>query len=392
MAYQRGSLKKVPRKEGDTWVLRYRVASADGRRVENTLPVGLVRDLPSEKAAWREVDTLGLLVRVNSDAPATGRLHFSALAEHYLKADFGMDAVRPKTEGTTSNTQQIVRQHLVPRWGNEIAEDIKPLDLQRWLKSLHSDKGLAWTTVSKIRSVMLRIYKVGILHELVSKNPAQPVETRSTTNYRAIVITPQQTRSILRTLSSPLHRILVFTCAATALRSSELLALRWADIRFEDERIRVSKRWLRGKDGATKTASSDGFVPLHPRLGRHLKAWHSRTPYGKDTDFVFPSFKANGRVPLSPSVFVADHLRTAAVGAGVKVPEGHRFGLHNLRHSLSNWMVNKAKVEPKTVQGILRHSRIQTTLDLYTQQDSEQARAAQGQFLVALQTHTAMVQ
>jgi len=40
-----------------------------------------------------------------------------------------------------------------------------------------------------------------------------------------------------------------------------------------------------------------------------------------------------------------------------------------LRHSLSNWLVNKAKVEPKTVQGMLRHSRIQTTLDLYTQDD-----------------------
>ena len=62
---------------------------------------------------------------------------------------------------------------------------------------------------------------------------------------------------------------------------------------------------------------------------------------------MFPSFKANGKVPISPSVFVADHLRTAAVGVGVQVPEGHRFGLHNLRHSLSNWMVNKAKVEPK---------------------------------------------
>jgi len=107
---------------------------------------------------------------------------------------------------------------------------------------------------------------------------------------------------------------------------------------------------------------------------------------------VFPSFKANGKVPISPSVFVADHLRTAAIGVGVQVSEGHRFGLHNLRHSLSNWMVNKAKVEPKTVQGILRHSRIQTTLDLYTQQDSDQERAAQGQFLVALQTHTATVQ
>ena len=46
--------------------------------------------------------------------------------------------------------------------------------------------------------------------------------------------------------------------------------------------------------------------------------------------------------------------------------------------------MNKAKVEPKTVQGILRHSKIQTTLDLYTQEDGDKARAAQGQFLEAL--------
>ena len=38
----------------------------------------------------------------------------------------------------------------------------------------------------------------------------------------------------------------------------------------------------------------------------------------------------------------------------------------------------------KTVQGILRHSRIQTTLDLYTQGDSDETRAAQGEFLKAL--------
>ena len=391
MAYQRGSLKQVRRKEGDIWMLRFRVTSAEGTRVENTLPVGLVRDFPSENSAWREVDKLGLLVRINETSNPV-RIRFNTLAEHYLKADFGQDAVRPKTEGTTANTQQIVRQHLIPRWGMEIAEDIKPLDLQRWLKSLHTDKRLAWTTVSKIRGVMLRIYKIGILHELVSKNPAQPVETRSTTNYQAIMISPQQTRTILHGLLCPLHRILVLTCAATALRSSELLALRWEDIRFAEARIRVSKRWSRGKDGATKTKGSDGYVPLHPRLARHLKVWRTRTPHGKDTDFVFPSLKANGRVPLSPAVFVADHLRKAAITAGVQVPKGHRFGLHNLRHSLSNWMVNKARVAPKTVQGILRHSRIQTTLDLYTQQDSDETRAAQGQFLEALRMPTAMVQ
>lgn len=48
------------------------------------------------------------------------------------------------------------------------------------------------------------------------------------------------------------------------------------------------------------------------------------------------------------------------------------------------WLVNKVKIEPKTVQSILRHSRIQTTLDLYTQGDGEETRAAQGAFLKEL--------
>lgn len=75
----------------------------------------------------------------------------------------------------------------------------------------------------------------------------------------------------------------------------------------------------------------------------------------------------------------------------MQIADGQRFGLHNLRHSLSNWLVNKAKVEPKTVQGILRNSKIQTTLNLYTQEESDETRAAQGAFLKAIGI-TAMVQ
>lgn len=391
MTHQRGSLRVVRRKRGDTWVLRYRVTGSDGRRVENTMPVGLVRDFPAEKAAWREVDKLGLLVRIN-EAPCPGRIRFNSLAEHYLKAEFGADAVRPKSENTTAITQHIVRDYLMARWGREIAEDIKPLDLQRWLKSLNTESNLAWTTIAKMRGVMNRIYKVGILHERVAKNPVLHVQTRCKTCYRAIVISPVQTLAILKSLPAVLHRTLVLTCAATALRASELLALRWSDIRWDESRIRVSKRWADGKDGHTKTECSDGYVPLHSVLAQHLHEWRSRTPHRMDTDFVFPSLKEEGRVPLSPSIFVAGHLRPAAKAAGVQIEDGQRFGLHNLRHSLSNWLVNKAKVEPKTVQGILRHSRIQTTLDLYTQEDSDEARAAQGEFLQALGMRSELVQ
>jgi integrase len=391
MAYQRGSLKKVRRKEGETWVLRYRVPAADGRRVEHNTPIGLVRKFPKDEDAWREVDRLGVLIRIN-DAPSSSRIRFASLAEHYLKADFGADAVRPKSENSTSIMEHIVRDYLIDRWGQEIAEDIKPLEIQRWFKSLNSESKLAWTTIAKMRGVMSRIYKVGILHERVTKNPVLHVETRCKTNYRAIVLTPTQTFNILKSLTNNLHHTLVLTCAATALRSSGILALRWADILWLEERIRVSKRWVRGVDGETKTQASDGYVPLHPLLADHLRRWRDQTPYKKDKDFVFPSLKADGRSPLSSSVFVADHLRPAAKTAGVQIQDGQRFGLHNLRHSLSNWLVNKAKVEPKTVQGILRHARIQTTLDLYTQDDCDEARAAQGEFLSALSMSTQTVQ
>jgi len=237
---------------------------------------------------------------------------------------------------------------------------------------------------------MLRVYKVGVLHGLVTVNPVEHVETRSKTEYRAIVITPVQTFAILKSLTSALHFTLVLTCAATALRASEILSLRWDDILWDERKIRVSKRWAKGADGQTKTEASDGFVPLHPILAQHLKEWHQHTPHAKCSDFVFPSLRSEGKKPLYASSFVADYLRPAAKTAGVMIADGQRFGLHNLRHSLSNWLVNKAKVEPKTVQGILRHSKIQTTLDLYTQDDSDEARAAQGQFLEALMTSGAV--
>jgi len=390
MAYQRGSLRKVRRKEGETWLLRFRVTNAEGKRVEHLLPVGLVSKFPKDRDAWREVDRLGLGVRIN-DAPAPGRVQFSFIAEHYLKADFGADAVRPKSVNTIPIVEHYVRDYLINRFDESIAEDIKPLEIQKWLKSLHDGNGLAWTTVSKIRGIMHRIYKIGVLHELVSKNPVLHVETRCKSTYRAIIITPSQTLAILQSLPSPLHVALVLTCAATALRASEILALRWSDILWSEGRIRISKRWAKGEDGETKTDASDGYVPMHPALSAHLRQWRKQSPHAKETDFVFPSLTADGKVPLNACSFVKKHLRPAAKAAGVRIADGQRFGLHNLRHSLSNWLVNKAKVEPKTVQGILRHSKIQTTLDLYTQEDSDETRAAQGAFLTAVGM-TTMVQ
>jgi integrase len=391
MAYQRGSLKKVKKKEGLTWMLRYRV----GGKEQTPFVVGLVADFPTVDKAELEVDRLGLRVRINCADSGTRRIKFDELAEYYLKVEFDPEVTAsPKSENTKPILEHYVRDILIAKWGGQIAENIEPLEIQRWFNRLHNKEDYEWTTVSKIRGIMNRIFKIGIIHKKVSKNPVEGLATSTKTAYKAIKITPAQTLLILRSvMGNMLHFTLVFLVAATALRSSEVLSLRWADILWEERKIRIVKAWKKsGVDGSTKTPSSERDVPMGGVLTHYLREWHKQTPYARPTDFVFPSLGRRGRIPICSSVFCRVHLRPAAKKAGVVIPDGHRWGLHNLRHSLSNWLVNKAKENPKTVSGILGHSRIQTTLDLYTDEDLDEMIAAQEKFLDAVGFESGSVQ
>jgi len=383
MAYQRGSLKKVKKKKGLTWVLRYRIKGVE----QTPLVVGLVENFPTEDDASLEADHLGLRVRINSGNGQAGRVRFRELAEYYLKVEFDPEVTaNPKSENTMPILDHYVRDFLIAEWGDEIAEDIEPLEIQKWFNALHNKEEYGWTTVSKIRGIMNRIFKIGIIHKKVTKNPVEGLKTSAKTTYKAIKITPAQTLLILRSvMGNMLHFTLVFVVAATALRSSEVLSLRWADILWEERKIRIVKAWKKtGVDGSTKTPSSERDAPMGRVLAHYLREWHKQTPYAKPTDFVFASMRNSGRTPICSGVFCRVHLRPAAKKAGAVIPDGHRWGLHNLRHSLSNWLVNKAKENPKTVQGILGHSRIQTTLDLYTDEDLDEMIAAQDKFIDAV--------
>ena len=76
------------------------------------------------------------------------------------------------------------------------------------------------------------------------------------------------------------------------------------------------------------------------------------------------------------NMLVADHLCPAAIKAGVNLKPGQRFGFHNFRHSLATFLVSRGK-DVKTIQGLLRHAKVTTTLDLYSQAMDESKLAAQ---------------
>jgi integrase len=115
-----------------------------------------------------------------------------------------------------------------------------------------------------------------------------------------------------------------------------------------------------------KTDASAAPVPLGGLLADALRIWNQNSPYTKSDDWVFPSMKLKGKTALSASIMAANKIRPAALKVGIRLEPGQRFGFHNFRHSLATFLVSRGK-DVKTIQGLLRHAKVTTTLDLYSQ-------------------------
>jgi integrase len=78
-----------------------------------------------------------------------------------------------------------------------------------------------------------------------------------------------------------------------------------------------------------------------------------------------------------------DKIRPAAIKVGIRLESGQRFGFHNFRHSLATFLINKGG-DVKTIQGLLRHAKASTTLDLYSQVIDASKLAAQRDIALAI--------
>jgi integrase len=381
--FQRGSLRAENRKTGPTWVLRHYVTrQSDGKRVEHKIPIGLVRDFKTESAVWAEVQRQHLAQQIN-EPTSRGRVTFSNIAHHYVERELPERA--PSTEYLH---RHIVHDYLIPRWGTKIAVGIRPLEVEKWLKALRTEVGLANPTCAKVRAVMACTYKHAQRHGLIPRtedgNPMRWVRCKTTSDYEAIILTPRQAFDLVESFPL-LERTLTLLTAGTGLRISETLGLQWQDLDFQNEQIHVRRTWLDGRIGKPKTKASSQPVGMGTLLADIMRHWQQETPYSKPAHWVFPSFKLHGRKPRTGSIMAQNYLRPAAVKAGILVAEDRRrFGFHNLRHSLASYLVTQTKTDVKTVQSMLRHADIGTTLDIYTHAINKDKLVAQNLVMEAM--------
>ena len=152
----------------------------------------------------------------------------------------------------------------------------------------------------------------------------------------------------------PVIRVIVLTAAMTGLRQSELLGLRWRDVDWSAQRIRVRNAWVVGEHSAEGKSdlSTRRSVPMADRLARELDRWSQRTAYNGDDDLVF-AHPHSGR-PLDRSE-LSRRFKEACADAGVRV-----IRFHDLRHTFATRLA--ASGQPmRTIQEFMGHADSKTT-------------------------------
>jgi integrase len=214
-------------------------------------------------------------------------------------------------------------------------------------------------------------------------NPVAFVTQSSKSTYTAVIVSPEQAFRIMMELKDP-YRTLVFLVVVTGLRISEALGLKWGDLDYERQMIHLRRAWV-GNDviDHLKTEGSSAPVLLGELLADELRCWQKESLYAKPENWIFPSVKLKGKTPMCASMMTAAKIRPAAVKVGIRLVKGQRFGFHNFRHSLATFLVNRG-TDVKTIQGLLRHAKVTTTLDLYSQSIDASKLIAQKEMAMAI--------
>jgi hypothetical protein len=229
---------------------------ADTPRYVETVPrrgyrfVAPVTVLSSEAAA-QPAEILAPVAGVGIRNTATPRvLHhrfgrpisIGALIDHYIERE--LPGRRHSTQQSHSST---LKRWILPRWGDRSLEEVKPVAVEEWLRSLT----LAPKTKVNLRSLFHLIYEHARRWELTDRNPIDLVRQRGGRRCIPRVLTPSEIRLLLAQLVEP-YRAMVLVAACLGLRVSEIMGLQWQDFNWEDLAVFIRRGVVNGRSGVPK--------------------------------------------------------------------------------------------------------------------------------------------
>jgi len=280
--------------------------------------------------------------------------------------------ISPKTH---ERYTQVVDLYLIPTFGGCLLAKLSPSLIQNtyntWETSGRQDNktgGLAPRTRLHIHRIFKSAIKYAVQMQLIARNPADAIKPPRAKKASITTLTIEQSAVLLEAIRNTHLYWPVLLALTTGMRRGEILALRWKNVDFDKNTIRIvesleqTKKGLRFK--APKTERTRAVI-LPDYAVEELSRWKVCQTKEmaelkiKRTSETLVCAGYDGK-PLWPTSLTHEFIKAIK-----KLPHLPKIRFHDLRHSHATQLLT-AGIHPKIAQERLGHSTITTTLDLYS--------------------------
>ncbi len=295
------------------------------------------------------------------------------LAERYISLKTG---VRHNTAAGYKTVLNLLKRDI---FGSKRIDEVKVSDAKEWLIKLQQG-GKHYSSIHTIRGVLRPAFRMAVEDDLLKKNPFDWELSTVIVNdsVKREAVTPKQERLFLDFIKGDKHYSQyyegVYILFKTGMRISEFCGLTLDDIDMENRKIKIDHQLQRTREGVyliedTKTTYGERILPMSEgvyqcfqKLIKKRKKWKVEPMVDGKAGFLV--LDKNG-MP-----YLALHWEKRFEYALGKYNRIFKEELpiitpHICRHTYCTNMA-KAGISPKSLQYLMGHSDIATTLGYYT--------------------------
>jgi integrase len=354
MMTRRGKGEGTIRKRADgLWEARIDLGVVDGKRRQKSIYGKTRREVQQKLADLKRQAAQGVNLAVPKQTVAQ-------FLDHWLAY-----TVQPNLAAKTYQSYEgMVRIHLTPIIGHLVLTDLAPQHIDGLIQQLRTHD-LAKRTVQYAVAVLSRALNRAVKYGVIARNPVDAIDMPGIDKRPPTILDEAQAAQFLATLAGHRLEALYRVALSLGLRKGELIALAWRDVNLEKGTLTVQRsktkagmRTLTLPDMLVEVLRDHWAFQQQERLVQGT-AW-------KEHGLVFPS---DVGTPLLEGN-LHRHFKQTLKKAGL--PD---IRFHDMRHSCASFLAAQ-EVHPAVAQKILGHTRISTTLEIYTHVRDESQRQA----------------
>lgn len=302
------------------------------------------------------------------------------------------NTVKPNTR---QSMKGIVKLHLLTVFGdyklNRINTPLIQTQVNKWANFANKGVEGAFANYHLLHNLNSRILQYGVAMQVIQSNPARDVlvpRKQAKQKEKLKYLDNVQLKIFLAYLDTldqseyqTLFDVTLYkTLLATGCRISELLALEWSDIDFENSLIKINKTLNRYQETNTpKSKTSVRNIDIDKATLLMLKQYKNRQQIeawqlGKTETVVFSVFVTKYAYACNLRKRLNKHFENAGVT---------NVSFHGFRHTHASMMMN-AGLPYKELQHRLGHSTLAMTMDTYSHLSNENAKKAVSFFETAI--------